>query len=115
MKEALGRKRHRPDGLTGPWTQFWVSVHRLNANGQLEEQVEDLTNQRKDLWEFHVSHDVPFNLHSSQDFSISPPHPLTPNPPPLLRPNILGETLTPLFMLPLAPQLAAFPHPLFHT
>lgn len=68
--------------------------------------MEDLTNQRKDLWEFHVSHDVPSNLHSSHDFSV---------PPPLLRPNILGETLTPLFMSPLTPQLAAFPGSLFHT
>lgn len=68
--------------------------------------MEELTSQRKDLWEFHVSHDVPSNLHSSQDFSMSPP---------LLRSNILGETLTPLFKSPLATQLAAFPPPPFHT
>uniref|UniRef100_A0A8C2QI88 Uncharacterized protein n=1 Tax=Cricetulus griseus TaxID=10029 RepID=A0A8C2QI88_CRIGR len=34
--------------------QGWMSVHRLNAKEQLEEQLEDLTSQRKDLWEFRV-------------------------------------------------------------
>lgn len=48
-----------------------MSVHRLNAKEQLEEQLEDLTSQRKDLWEFRVSCDVPSKFHSSQGFTVS--------------------------------------------
>ncbi|XP_041506066.1 synaptonemal complex central element protein 1-like [Microtus oregoni] len=54
LEEVLGKKQEALMILQKHCQEKESETQWLNANGQLEEQVEDLTNQRKDLWEFHV-------------------------------------------------------------
>ncbi|XP_057609720.1 synaptonemal complex central element protein 1-like [Chionomys nivalis] len=54
LEEVLGKKQEALMILQKHCQERESETQWLNANGQLEEQVEDLTNQRKDLWEFHV-------------------------------------------------------------
>lgn len=54
IEEVLGKKQEALMILQKHCQERESETQWLNANGQLEEQVEDLINQPKDLWEFHV-------------------------------------------------------------